>query len=355
MKQGMNSVNRYLWDVLLYACMGCFSYFFLVHYADIPVRLQDRLMTFHTFLAVIVSFCGVGLSMRYINERLLTYYPYFLRNKRMLSAGLIAAAVILLLSNYLLLVSVKALAGVASPFHLQRSGLTVILLVWLVELVIVGQFILNRFYADVVRLYKRAEELEESTAEARYRTLQNQLNPHFLFNTLNNISSLVQIDQDTAQERIGQLSDLLRYTLYESNHELVPVEGEIEFMNNYIELMRLRCNELATVEVDLQVPPKPMRIVPLLFISLIENAFKHGVNSRKSSFVRIRFKAEGDDLVFTCENSDHPKPDVNRSGSGIGLENLRRRLDLAYPGRYRYDQALRENSYFVQITLRDCL
>lgn len=152
-------MNRYLWDVLLYACMGCFSYFFLVHYADIPVRLQDRLMTFHTFLAVIVSFCGVVLSMRYINERLLTYYPYFLRNKRMLSAGLIAAAVILLLSNYLLLVSVKALAGVASPFHLQRSGLTVILLVWLVELVIVGQFILNRFYVDVVRLYKRAEEL----------------------------------------------------------------------------------------------------------------------------------------------------------------------------------------------------
>ena len=169
------------------------------------------------------------------------------------------------------------------------------------------------------------------------------------------ISSLVQIDQDTAQESIGQLSDLLRYTLYESNHELVPVEGEIEFMNNYIELMRLRCNELATVEVDLQIPIKPMRIVPLLFISLIENAFKHGVNSRKSSFVRIRFKAEGDNLVFTCENSDHPKPDVNRSGSGIGLENLRRRLDLAYPGRYRYDQELRENSYFVQITLRDCL
>ena len=207
-------------------------------------------------------------------------------------------------------------------------------------------------------LGRYADAFERGTAEKRrgeLAWLKNQLNPHFLFNTLNNISSLVQIDQDTAQESIGQLSDLLRYTLYESNHELVPVEGEIEFMNNYIELMRLRCNELATVEVDLQVPPKPMRIVPLLFISLIENAFKHGVNSRKSSFVRIRFKAEGDDLVFTCENSDHPKPDVNRSGSGIGLENLRRRLDLAYPGRYRYDQALRENSYFVQITLRDCL
>ena len=199
------------------------------------------------------------------------------------------------------------------------------------------------------------KEEKQRNAEAELAWLKNQLNPHFLFNTLNNISSLVQIDQDTAQESIGQLSDLLRYTLYESNHELVPVEGEIEFMNNYIELMRLRCNELATVEVDLRIPPKPMRIVPLLFISLIENAFKHGVNSRKPSFVRIRFKAEGDDLVFTCENTDHPKPDVNRSGSGIGLENLRRRLELAYPGRYRYAQELRETIYFVQITLRDCL
>lgn len=210
-------------------------------------------------------------------------------------------------------------------------------------------------YRTLGRYADAFERGAAENAEAELAWLKNQLNPHFLFNTLNNISSLVQIDQDTAQERIGQLSDLLRYTLYESNHELVPVEGEIEFMSNYIELMRLRCNELATVEVDLRIPPKPMRIVPLLFISLIENAFKHGVNSRKSSFVRIRFKAEGDDLVFTCENSDHPKPDVNRSGSGIGLENLRRRLDLAYPGRYRYDQALRENSYFVQITLRDCL
>ena len=94
----------------------------------------------------------------------------------------------------------------------------------------------------------RLKEERQKNAEAELAWLKNQLNPHFLFNTLNNISSLVQINQDTAQERIGQLSDLLRYTLYESNHELVPVEGEIEFMNNYIELMRLRCNELATVK-----------------------------------------------------------------------------------------------------------
>ena len=237
-----------------------------------------------------------------------------------------------------------------------RSGMYMVAFgAFFLHLLVVGCAVGFRYIVRWGDMQMRLKEERQKNAEAELAWLKNQLNPHFLFNTLNNISSLVQIDQDTAQESIGQLSDLLRYTLYESNHELVLVEGEIEFMNNYIELMRLRCNELATVEVDLQVPPKPMRIVPLLFISLIENAFKHGVNSRKSSFVRIRFKAEGDDLVFTCENSDHPKPDVNRSGSGIGLENLRRRLDLAYPSRYQYDQALRENSYFVQITLRDCL
>lgn len=234
-----------------------------------------------------------------------------------------------------------------------RSGMYMVAFgAFFLHLLVVGCAVGFRYIVRWGDMQMRLKEERQKNAEAELAWLKNQLNPHFLFNTLNNISSLVQIDQDTAQESIGQLSDLLRYTLYESNHELVPVEGEIEFMNNYIELMRLRCNELATVEVDLQIPIKPMRIVPLLFISLIENAFKHGVNSRKSSFVRIRFKAEGDDLVFTCENSDHPKPDVNRSGSGIGLENLRRRLDLAYPGRYRYDQELRENSHFLAIILQ---
>ncbi len=213
-----------------------------------------------------------------------------------------------------------------------RSGMYMVAFgAFFLHLLVIGCAVGFRYIVRWGDMQMRLKEERQKNAEAELAWLKNQLNPHFLFNTLNNISSLVQIDQDTAQESIGQLSDLLRYTLYESNHELVPVE------------------------VDLQIPIKPMRIVPLLFISLIENAFKHGVNSRKSSFVRIRFKAEGDDLVFTCENSDHPKPDVNRSGSGIGLENLRRRLDLAYPGRYRYDQELRENSYFVQITLRDCL
>ena len=201
----------------------------------------------------------------------------------------------------------------------------------------------------------RLQEEQKKNAEAELVWLKNQLNPHFLFNTLNNISSLVRVDADVAQDSIGQLSDLLRYTLYESNKPLVPIEGEIEFMENYIDLMKLRCNDLAKIETDMRVPLKPLKVVPLLFICLIENAFKHGVNSRMPSFVKIKLLAEGNDLTFSCENSLHPKPAVDRSGSGIGLENLRRRLELTYPERYEYIQESTDKTYSVTIRLKDCV
>lgn len=201
----------------------------------------------------------------------------------------------------------------------------------------------------------RLKEEKQRSAEAELAWLKSQLNPHFLFNTLNNISSLVQINADSAQESIGQLSDLLRYTLYDSNHDLVPVEGEIEFMHNYIDLMKLRCNELTTIKVKLNAPSKPAMVVPLLFISLIENAFKHGINSRKPSFIHICFEAQGSDLIFICENSIHPKAEADRIGSGVGLENLRRRLKLTYPERYQYVQEIKDDVYFAQIVLQNCL
>lgn len=195
------------------------------------------------------------------------------------------------------------------------------------------------------------QEEKRKHADAELAWLKNQLNPHFLFNTLNNISSLVQIDADSAQDSIGQLSDLLRYALYDSNRDRVPLDSEVEFMTNYIDLMRLRCNSLTTVDTRFDAPPHPVQIAPLLFISVIENAFKHGVNSRKHSFVRIRLSWEADNLVFTAENSNDPKHDTDRSGSGIGVENLHRRLELLYPGRYRYAQWLENDTYSVRITL----
>lgn len=221
-------------------------------------------------------------------------------------------------------------------------------------------FLLNCIVAAIaigirhfIRTRQIRQQLKDEQAkhtEAELAWLKNQINPHFLFNTLNNISSLCQIDADSAQDAIAQLSDLLRYAMYETNKNTVPIQGEVEFMRNYIELMKLRCNEKTEVKTTFDIEQN-MDIAPLLFISLIENAFKHGVSSNRPSKIDIRLVTEGDDLVFTCDNTNYPKDDADRSGSGIGLENTRRRLDLMYPDHYTWQQWLENDIYHVRVTL----
>ena len=198
---------------------------------------------------------------------------------------------------------------------------------------------------------RQLKEEKQKRTEAELEWLKNQLNPHFLFNTLNNISSLVQIDADKAQDAIAQLSDLMRYAMYETRREMVPIQGEVEFMRNYISLMKLRCNEKTEVMTTFDVSQN-MEIAPLLFISLVENAFKHGVSSSRPSRIDIQLVQNGDELDFTCDNTNYPKDDADRSGSGIGLENTRLRLELLYHDRYTWQQSLENDIYHVCITLR---
>ena len=195
-----------------------------------------------------------------------------------------------------------------------------------------------------------AEEKQKRT-EAELGWLKNQLNPHFLFNTMNNISSLIQIDAVRAQEAIAQLSDLLRYAMYETRRETVPLEGEVEFMQNYIDLMKLRCNENATVHAWFTVANPSTPVAPLLFVSLIENAFKHGVSSGRDSHIKISLTADNCQLIFTCDNTNYPKNTQDRSGSGIGIENTKRRLALIYHNRYVWEQSLVDNIYHVKVTI----
>ncbi len=203
-----------------------------------------------------------------------------------------------------------------------------------------------------IRHIMRTNEEKMEVAQAELTWLKHQLNPHFLFNTLNNISSLTQIDPDKAQESIGQLSDLLRYALYDSEANQVPLSAEIDFMNNYIDLMALRCNENTTVQKELEEPKEHVQVAPLLFISLVENAFKHGVNARYPSFVRVSLHYEGGELHFRAENSLFGKQGSDHIGSGIGLDNMKRRLELLYPGRYTYSQKADSNVYSVEVTLK---
>ena len=224
-------------------------------------------------------------------------------------------------------------------------------------------FLLNCIVAAIaigirhfIRTRQIRQQLKDEQAkhtEAELAWLKNQINPHFLFNTLNNISSLTQIDPDAAQDAIAQLSDLLRYAMYETNKSLVPIQGEVEFMENYIALMKLRCNDKAVVNAQWDIINGQSEIAPLLFISLIENAFKHGLSSSRPSRIDIRLEQQEGQLVFTCDNTNYPKSDADRSGSGIGIENTRRRLELMYHDRYQWEQSLDGDIYHVRITLKN--
>ena len=210
-----------------------------------------------------------------------------------------------------------------------------------------------RHFVRIRQIKQQLKEEKAKNTEAELAWLKNQINPHFLFNTLNNISSLTQIDADSAQDAIAQLSDLLRYAMYETNKKMVPIDGEISFMRNFIDLMKLRCNEKTAINAQFNIQNTKLEVAPLLFISLIENAFKHGVSSNRPSSIDICLKEEENRLIFTCDNTNYPKNDTDRSGSGIGLENTRRRLELVYHGRYEWEQSITpDNIYHVRITLK---
>jgi LytS/YehU family sensor histidine kinase len=140
--------------------------------------------------------------------------------------------------------------------------------------------------------------------------------------------------------------------MYETNKNTVPLGGEVEFMRNYIELMKLRCNEQTSVNYQLSTDSEQVEVAPLLFVSLIENAFKHGVSSGRPSAISIKLEQLQGQLTFICDNTNYPKNDKDRSGSGIGIENTRRRLELMYADRYEWEQTLEDNIYHVMIKLK---
>jgi sensor histidine kinase YesM len=255
--------------------------------------------------------------------------------------GLANVILILVCNSHLLFKNISSLPDI---YRAGYSSFMIIAL--LVNLMAIG-------IAMSIRYVMRQGEKKQKEVEAELAWLKNQINPHFLFNTLNNISSLTQIDADKAQDTVMQLSDLLRYAMYETNKPKVPLEGEVEFMRNYIDLMKLRCNEMTTVNSQFSILNSSLEVAPLLFISLIENAFKHGMNSNAPAIIDISLTQQDDTLIFTCDNSNNPKPTKDRSGSGIGLENTCRRLDLLYQGRYQWEQTIKpENIYHVCITLK---
>ncbi|WP_245946364.1 sensor histidine kinase [Arenibacter echinorum] len=204
------------------------------------------------------------------------------------------------------------------------------------------------------RWYKSENERKEAQTinlQAEIQHLKYQLQPHFFFNSLNNIYALVDSSPETAKKTIHSLGKLMRYLLYDTETEKVALQKEIDFMTQYIELMKLRFSNKITISYSFPTVPQNIKVVPLLFITLVENAFKHGIPA--SSEASLSFKMEITDtfLVFTAKNQNLPKSDSDKSGSGIGLENLRKRLQLLYPDSHSFVYQVKDEIFTAVLTL----
>ena len=190
---------------------------------------------------------------------------------------------------------------------------------------------------------QKLRESETIRAKEEFYNLRSQLNPHFLLNTLNNIYALTAIDQERAQDAIQQLSKMLRHMLYDNQESSVALSDELQVLENYISLMKIRLSANVDVTFTHNVELPGVRIAPLIFISLIENAFKHGISPTEQSFVHIEINATDHEINCRIENSNHPKSNQDRSGHGIGLNQVQRRLDLAYPNHYKWVKGTNED------------
>jgi sensor histidine kinase YesM len=213
---------------------------------------------------------------------------------------------------------------------------------------------LSKSWFVVNRLQRQLLEADKQRVQAELKALKAQINPHFFFNTLNNIYSMSLDKDERLPDTVLQLSDLMRYFLYESKEDLVPLVNEIQVLKDYIALQQIRSNEKLKVETTIKGDFENKRIAPLLLITFVENAFKHGAKgSTDEAFVTIELNVEQNTVNFRVENNKGVIDETEKGNDkGLGLENVKRRLELIYPQRHQLTIYNNDHSFIASLQLQ---
>ena len=196
---------------------------------------------------------------------------------------------------------------------------------------------------------QQVKNIQINQLQTELKYLRSQVNPHFLFNGLNTIYGNIDIRDQRARDILLQFADLLRYNLYEADVDLVDLDKETIYLQNYVALQRARSNENMQIDLDVQIENKELKIAPLLFMPFVENAFKFSTRDDNSpNRIRIGLKQTGNQIQFTCSNTYEA---LEQNGGGIGLSNVKRRLELLYKDRYVLDIQKEQSLYTVTLTL----
>jgi len=219
-------------------------------------------------------------------------------------------------------------------------------------------FFFIKILFEIIKIYNRTTELQQQKLEVEIQNiniekdfLKSQLNPHFLFNTLNNLYGLSVRKDDSAPEVILNLSDIMSYTLYESNSEKVPLEKEIDFIKNYFELEKMRYPKDKNIQLEIfgEDEISGLYIAPLLTFTFIENAFKYGLKSQ-NPFIKQEVIINDNQFLFIVENDKERISERNKFG-GIGIENIKKRLQLLYPNQHQLEIKNLENSFRIELKI----
>lgn len=224
---------------------------------------------------------------------------------------------------------------------------------------LLSPFCFAKILVEIVKLYHKKFQVEKEKMVLEIQNIQMekdflkaQLNPHFLFNTLNNLYGLTVRKDNLAPEIILNLSDIMSYTLYESNTEIVRLEKELDFIQNYIALEKMRYADEANIQVNIEGERQTagLFIAPLLTFTFIENAFKYGLKSTQNAFVKLDIKIENSTFWFSLEN-DFDESFTTDNLGGIGVENARKRLELLYPNQYELEIKNLKSSFKVGLKI----
>lgn len=208
---------------------------------------------------------------------------------------------------------------------------------------------LFQFFADWFKKNQLRVELEKENYESKFALLRVQINPHFLFNTLHNIDTLIKENQNKASQSLIKLSDIMRYMLHDNQSEHVSFKKELEYIENYISLEKLRIKNQNFINFKIKGDYKGIRIAPMVFIPFIENAFKHSIDSDYENGILIKFTIDKDVIIFVCENYFDNSDSEKDKSHGIGLNTVKKRLELLYPS--KHNLVIDKNDTIFKVTL----
>lgn len=208
---------------------------------------------------------------------------------------------------------------------------------------------------SVIQRWLKTEQTRKETENEKLNTelsfLKSQVNPHFFFNTLNNIYSLAVVRSEKTAPAVMKLASIMRYILTETERDLVPLSNEVEFTNNFIDLQKVRLTDKVILSFTTDLKSEDLLVAPLLFIPFVENAFKYGVSTKESSSIHIEIKTEGNKILFSSVNYIVASENTLMENTGIGINNVKRRLELMYPGKHKLTSGEKDNYYSVHLEI----